>query len=156
MVVVAGHGGRFVSDNRLDYVQGNASVRRHRDECVTEAVERCLGRLPLAPLDLDGGYDARVLENLTYAVVNLAHSARTARRPRSDRREDIARAPFDGRLHEEVGENLVYGNRDRASLAVLLRLLGYLLDYRADDVHLGPSQLAAIAKAHARVHGDSK
>ena len=45
---------------------------------------------------------------------------------------------------------------DWTPLAVLLRLLRHLLYDGADDVHLRPCELAAVAEAHTRVHGDSE
>ena len=40
MVVVARHRGRFMTDDGLHDVQGNARVRRKRDERVPERVKR--------------------------------------------------------------------------------------------------------------------
>ena len=76
MVVVAGHSGRFVSDNRLDDVERHSRVCGHGNEGVAEAVERRLRHLVLATLHGDAHHDTSVLENLVYAVVNPAHAVR--------------------------------------------------------------------------------
>ena len=156
MVVVAGHSGRFMPDDGLYYVQGNAGVGRHRDEGVAERVERRLGDFVRTPLDRHGHDYARVLENLVYAVMYLAHPVLAGCRPRTYCRKHISRPSLHGRLHQQVRQHLVDRNRDWTPLAVLLRLLGDLLYDRTDDVHLRPRQLAAVAESHPRVHRYSK
>ncbi len=105
------------------------------------------GSLVGASLDRHRHHDACVLEYLSYTVADFHHSVVSACRPNADGRKDIPRPLLDGRLHQQVGENLVDGNRHGASLTVLLRLLRDFLYYRADDVHLRPRELAAVAEA---------
>ena len=70
VVVVPRHGSGLVADDGLDDVQGDARIRRERDESVPQGVE-CRLRCTVAPtFDADRGLDVRLFENKRKAVAD--------------------------------------------------------------------------------------
>ena len=156
MVVVARHRGRFVADDGLDDVKGDARVRREGHEGVSERVECRFGREVLAAFEVDGRDDVCCLED---AREFLADEPASAMVHFTDRRQDGTGEGFgieDWGLGFEKrrSECLVNRNGDRAAVGVAARLRGDELDDSLFDVDARPIEATAIPKPQASIDSD--